>query len=117
VVEKRTEFVLLASKEESNMSVLRQRFGISRKTGDKWLKRHAEGTPEALRDRSRLPVRSPRRMCGTLEEAVLSIRETHPAWGGHKIMHVPGRDRQQRIDPAASEAAIRSPIQLGTVQQ
>jgi transcriptional regulator of acetoin/glycerol metabolism len=48
VVEKRTEFVLLASKEESNMSVLSQRFGIGRKTGYKRLKRYADGTPEAL---------------------------------------------------------------------
>jgi transposase InsO family protein len=120
VVEKRTEFVLLASKEGNNMSALCQRFGISRKTGYKWLKRYAEGTPEALQDRSRCPVRSPRRTHGMLEEAVLSIREAHPAWGGRKIAHVLWRDRQQqvapstvthilhrhgRIDPAASEAA------------
>jgi transposase-like protein len=35
---KREEFVLLASKEGSNMSALCQRFGISRETGYKWLR-------------------------------------------------------------------------------
>jgi hypothetical protein len=40
VVKKRTEFVLLASKEGSSMSALRQRFGISRKMECQWLDRH-----------------------------------------------------------------------------
>ena len=120
VVEKRAEFVLLASREGSNMSMLCQGFGISRKTGYKWLKRHGEGTREALRDRSRRPIHSPRQSPAEVEEAVLSVRQAHPAWGGRKIAHVLDRDRQLRIapstvphiphrhgriDPAASEAA------------
>jgi hypothetical protein len=38
VSEKRAEFILLASKEGCNVSALCQRFGISRKTGYKWLR-------------------------------------------------------------------------------
>jgi transposase len=120
VMEKRAEFVSLASKEGSNMSALCQHFGISRKTGYKWLKRYAEGTAEALRDRSRRPAYSPQRSPAAVEEAVRSVRQAHPAWGGRKIAHVLDRDRQLqvapstvtgilhrhgRIDPAASEAA------------
>jgi transposase InsO family protein len=120
VVEKRAEFVLLASKEGSNMSALCQRFGISRKTGYKWLNRHIEGGMETLQDRSRRPAHSPRRTPAAAEEAVLSVRQAHPAWGGRKIAHVLDRDRQLRlapstvthilhrygqIDPVASEAA------------
>jgi transposase InsO family protein len=102
------------------MSALCQRFGISRKTGYKWLKRHREGAMEALQDRSRRPVHSPGRSPAVVEEAVLSVRQAHPAWGGRKIAHVLSRDRQLqiapstvtpilhrhgRIDPTASEAA------------
>ncbi|MDR2260441.1 MAG: helix-turn-helix domain-containing protein, partial [Azoarcus sp.] len=43
VPEKRAKFILLASKEGSNVSALCQRFGISRKTGYKWLKRYDGG--------------------------------------------------------------------------
>ena len=75
---------------------------------------------EALRDRSRRPLSSPRRSPAALEEAVLSIRHAHPAWGGRKIAHVLDRDqdrhvapstvthilhRHGQIDPIASEAA------------
>jgi hypothetical protein len=37
---KRAEFVLLANKEDSNMSALCKRFEISRKAGYEWLKWH-----------------------------------------------------------------------------
>jgi transposase InsO family protein len=120
VTEKREEFVVLAEKEGGNISALCRRFGISRKTGYKWLKRYAEGAAEALRDQSRRPLSSPQQSPASVEEAVLSVRQAHPAWGGRKIAHVLDRDRQLRvapstvtgilhrhgqIDPVASEAA------------
>ena len=37
----RAEFVVLASAEGVNVSELCRRFGVSRKTGDKWLSRYA----------------------------------------------------------------------------
>ena len=39
VVSLRTEFVTFAQREGANISELCRRFGISRKTGHKWLKR------------------------------------------------------------------------------
>jgi transposase InsO family protein len=100
VTEKRAEFVLLASKEGRNLSALCQRFGISRKTGYKWIKRYREGAMDALQDRSRRPAHSPRRSPAAIEEAVLSVRRAHPAWGGRKIAHVLDRDKQQRVAPS-----------------
>ena len=52
-----------------------------------------------------------------VEEAVLSVRQAHPAWGGREIAHVLERDRPLRvvtpilhrhelIEPVASEAAM-----------
>ena len=45
VMSQREEFVVLASADGANVSELCRRFGVSRKTGDKWLSRDtADGT-------------------------------------------------------------------------
>lgn len=84
VMELRGEFVRLARQEGANVSALCRRFGISRKTGYKWLGR-ADGIAATLGDRSRRPRTSPRRTAAALEAAVLAIRGEHPCWGGRKI--------------------------------
>lgn len=81
----RLEFVTLASREEANISRLCRRFGISRKTGYKWLHRFQEGGPDALQDCSRRPHSNPNRTPESIEGAVLSVRDAHPAWGARKI--------------------------------
>lgn len=117
-VSQRREFVRLASAHGANMSLLCDRFGVSRKTGYKWLARFQEQGEAGLADRSRRPqqVRSP-----TSEEMVaqvLAVREEHPTWGGRKIRRrlqdlgqakVPAAStitsilhRHGRIDPEAS---------------
>ena len=106
VIEKREEFVVLASKEGANVSGLCRRFGISRKTGYKWLGRYESGRTDALLDRSRRPHHSPRISTTGVEEAVLAMRHKHPAWGGRKISHVLARDRQQNVAPSTVTAIL-----------
>ena len=84
IMDLRREFVLLAEQEGANVSGLCRRFGISRKTGYKWLAR-AGGGNEAVEDRSRRPRHSPRRTPAAMERAVLEVRSRHPSWGGRKI--------------------------------
>lgn len=81
----RLEFVRLALHEDANMSDLCQRFGISRKTGYKWLDRYQQHGKEALMDQSRRPQISPNRTPAYIEQLVLQIRDKHPVWGGRKI--------------------------------
>lgn len=83
----RQEFVWLASQEGANKRELCRRFGISPKTGYKWLERFKamSGEVQALHDRSRRPLSSPARSCDAVEQAVLALRREHPAWGGRKI--------------------------------
>src|SRR4026208_1451150 len=57
----RREFVELAVQSEANVKQLCDRFGISRKTGYKWLKRYREAKELGLRDRSRRPQHAPER--------------------------------------------------------
>jgi transposase InsO family protein len=69
------------------MSALCRSFGISRKTGYKWLSRHERDGLEGLGERSRRPLRSPGRTTALLEEQVCRLRREHPAWGGRKLHH------------------------------
>ena len=75
----RREFVALAQQEAIPFAELCRRFGVSRKTGYKWVGR------EDLTDRSRRPRTSPNQTAGELAKRVIEVRQRHPAWGGRKI--------------------------------
>ena len=85
----RDEFVQLARQEGANRRALCRRFGISPKTGYKWLARAAQasagGHLSSLHDRSRRPHSSPARSAQAVEQAVIAVRREHPAWGARKI--------------------------------
>src|SRR5689334_7872681 len=70
----RREFVQLASGEDANVSLLARRFGISRKTAYKWLRRSDSGEQEPLCDRSRRPHHSPLRTSESMEHLVIALR-------------------------------------------
>jgi transposase InsO family protein len=101
----RKEFVILARSTDANISQLCTRFGISRKTGYKWLcrTRSIEKKDRLLTDRSRRPHHSPRRTPQGMEEQVLSLRGKHPAWGGRKL-------NQRLIDLGHSQVPAPSTI-------
>ncbi len=79
------DFIALASQPGRNMSLLCERFGISRKTGYKWLRRWKLQGKEGLAEQSRRPERSPGKTDEETEDAVLTVRREHPTWGGRKI--------------------------------
>lgn len=81
----RREFVGLARAEGTNMSDVCRRFGISRKTGYKWLGRYRAEGASGLADRSRRPQCSPGQTSAVMEAKVLELRGQHPAWGGRKL--------------------------------
>ena len=105
-VSERTEFVGLAQAESANVSELCRRFGISRKTGYKWLQRLAVGGPSGLADRSRRPLNSPGRTSEAMELWVLAVRAEHPAWGGRKIRRVLLNDEHKGVPAASTITAI-----------
>lgn len=77
----RREFVVLAQQEGANVSALCRHYGISRKTGYKWLERGGEDTA----DRSRQPHHSPEKTLTTVEKKLLRARDRFPAWGARKL--------------------------------
>lgn len=84
-VSQREEFVQLALSSSANIALLCRRFGVSRKTGYRWLDRYRQEGRAGLFDRSRRPVSSPGRTSASVEQEVVELRRSHPAWGGRKI--------------------------------
>jgi len=80
----RLEFVVLANGSGLALSELCRRFGVSRKTGYKWLARYRTEGAEALEDRSRKPHRSPRQVSPAVAEQVIALRQ-ETTWGGRKL--------------------------------
>jgi transposase InsO family protein len=84
----RQEFVQFAGRPDTNVAELCRRYGISRKTGYKWLGRAQAGGAAALADHSRRPHTSPTRTPAVQEAAVIAVRQQHPAWGARKLHRV-----------------------------
>ena len=85
IMSQRKEFVLLAMQDEVTFTELCRRFGISRKTGYKFVRRYREEGMQGLRDRSRRPGSSPGATPPGTERLILDLRDRHPAWGGRKL--------------------------------
>lgn len=79
----RKRFVAEAVLGERTMTALCQEYGISRKTGYKWLQRAQSG--ESLADLSRAPHTVGNRTPPETEAKILELRGQHPAWGPRKI--------------------------------
>lgn len=82
VEELRREFVLSAQ-DNINFSALCRKYGITRKTGYKWLKRHAAQMP--LSDMSRKPSNVPNRTPEDIELLIVSLRLENPGWGAKSL--------------------------------
>ena len=80
----RLEFVQLAQQPGVNFRQLCRRFGISARTGYKWLARYRAQGPAGLADRSRRPQRSPEQYAPTVAATVLTLYEQW-GWGGRKL--------------------------------
>lgn len=105
-VSQREEFVRLARIEGANVAGLCRAFGVSRKTGYKWLERYIAFGADGLKDRSRRPCRSPGRTREAMEQSVLGVRRKHPAWGGRKIRRVLHTEGRAKVPSASTITMI-----------
>lgn len=98
----RHKFILAHEDGLFSMTELCDRFGISRKTGYKWLDRYREEGVEGLQDRSRAPKHCPHRTPEAVQELVIAARRSHPRWGPQKLLDYLG-PRHPEVDfPAPS---------------
>jgi putative transposase len=86
------------------MAELSVRYGISRKTGYKWLDRFDQGGRDGLGDRSRAPRRCPHTISDEVATLICEARREHPSWGPDKLLDWLG-PRHPAVDlPAVSRA-------------
>lgn len=79
----REEFVKRVLNKEKSKSELCREYGISRPTGDLWIKRYSEG--ESLSDKSRRPHNMPLKTDSETENLIIEYRKKYPAIGAVKI--------------------------------
>jgi putative transposase len=84
-VVRRLRFVKQALKAQQSLSQLCRRFGMSRKSGYKWLARFEREGPRGLRDRACRPHRSPRQTSGEWLKRIRRMRRRHRNWGSRKL--------------------------------
>jgi len=84
-VDERVRFVLEVERDEMPKATLCRRFGISRPTGDKWLRRYEELGLSGLLDQSRAARRHPNETPEELAELMVALRRRHPHWGPKKL--------------------------------
>lgn len=101
-MDQRLSFVTEHLKGTMPMVVLCERYGISRKTGYKWLARFTQAGPPGLIDRSRARHHQGGRIAPAVAETILSLRRDRPFWGPRKLRAVLMRQRPATAWPAAS---------------
>jgi putative transposase len=101
-MEERLEFVREYATDLFTMIELAAQYGISPKTGYKWLERYDAEGPLGLCDRSRRPHTSPQATDPDLVEALIAVRRRHPRWGAKKLLAVVRRGAPRGAWPARS---------------
>jgi transposase InsO family protein len=79
----REEFIIQSLQADRNFSVLCEEYGISRKTGYKWLKRYRD--EKSVDDHSRTPKNISNKTDEAIERLIIDVRKKHPGWGARKI--------------------------------
>lgn len=82
----RERFIVDACSGLFTIAELAERYGVSRKTCYKWLRRHDEEGLDGLRERSRAPLSCPHRTEADLEDAIIAYRTRFPMMGPKKII-------------------------------
>src|ERR1700722_11557688 len=84
-MDEKLRFMAAVLAEEESMTELCARFGISRKTGYKLVRRYREENAVGLMERSRAPHVIPWAITQAQAEAIVGMRRVHPSWGPRKL--------------------------------
>jgi len=85
-MDERERFIAALRSTALGMSDACRIFGVSRKTGYKWLERYKADGPSGLEDRSRAPKVTPWALEDSMQELLVDLRRRHPTWGPRKIL-------------------------------
>ena len=101
-MDERMKFLVEINESDDSLSALCRRFGISRKTGYKWIERYEKAGPAGLVDRRPLARSHPDRVPDVLVDTLVATRKEHPFWGPKKILAWLEEKQPEQDWPAAS---------------
>lgn len=84
-MDERVHFITKVHESDESFTALCRHFGISRKTGYKWVARYEKLGPAGLLERPPVAQHSPHRTDEALITAILELRKEHPTWGPKKL--------------------------------
>ena len=84
-MDERLQFIARVLAGEDEMTVLCREYGVSRKTGYKWLGRYISEGGAGLAERSHAPVQHGQAHDVAVVQAVLGLRQRWPHWGPKKL--------------------------------
>ena len=87
-MDQRTQFIADFLRETLSVTELCDLYGVSRKTGYKWIDRYLRFGPAGLEERSRRPSCSPNATPEEIVQAFLEVRRRHPSWGAKKLLTI-----------------------------
>jgi putative transposase len=104
-MDERMEFMLLHESESWSMTDLCEVFGVSRKTGYKWLRRYEQLGWDGLRELSRAPSRHPNAVSEEIEAAIVALKQQRPRRGPKKVLELLQRHEPLQHWPVRSTIA------------
>ncbi len=101
-MDQRVKFVAQYQQGEVSFALLCRQFGISRKTGYKWVERYELGSVEGLKEQSRAPQHHPQAISPEMEELIRAARAKYPTWGPKKLVVYLKQEHPEQSFPAPS---------------
>ena len=111
-VDERKRFLFEVQSDRHTLAELCRQFGVSRKTGYKWLGRHEIQGIDGLRDASRAPKFCPHKTEAALEHMIIELRLRWPTWGPRKLA---AKLLRQGIEPPAASTIGEIIMRAGLV--
>jgi len=101
-MDQRTQFIADYLRQSLTVTELCDLYGVSRKTGYKWIERYLRAGPAGLEARSRRPHGSPNATAEEVVQAILEARHRHPSWGAKKLLTILTRRHARWAFPGRS---------------
>ncbi|WP_437630348.1 integrase core domain-containing protein [Sorangium sp. So ce854] len=84
-VDERLQFIAQVNESDETFAELCRRFGISRKTGYKWVERYEQAGPRGLEERRPVAHTFPHATAAVIVDALVELRKERPTWGSKKL--------------------------------
>lgn len=103
-MDQRVQFIADWLSGDYTKSALCDAYGISRPTGDKWIKRYDLFGVDGLKEFSRAPLTHPNQIPDVIRQRIVDTKLVHQSWGPKKVMDLLRTKEPQEIWPVDSTA-------------